>query len=48
MPGVIGVFTGKDVDPEGTVGMPCAWPITPDMKSPRRPMLAADTVELRR
>jgi aerobic carbon-monoxide dehydrogenase large subunit len=44
MPGVIGVFTGKDVDPESAIGMPCAWPITPDMKSPRRPMLADATV----
>ncbi|HEX4224883.1 MAG TPA: xanthine dehydrogenase family protein molybdopterin-binding subunit, partial [Pseudonocardiaceae bacterium] len=44
MPGVLAVYTGADVDPSGAVGMPCAWPITPDMKSPRRPMLAADTV----
>ena len=44
MPGVIAVYTATDLDPDGTIGMPCAWPITPDMKSPRRPMLAADTV----
>ena len=44
MPGVLAVYTGADLDPGGTVGMPCAWPITPDMKSPRRPMLAAGTV----
>jgi carbon-monoxide dehydrogenase large subunit len=44
MPGVLAVYTATDLDPDGTVGMPCAWPITPDMKSPRRPMLAADTV----
>ncbi|HEY4020353.1 MAG TPA: molybdopterin cofactor-binding domain-containing protein, partial [Pseudonocardiaceae bacterium] len=44
MPGVLAVYTGTDLDPAGAVGMPCAWPITPDMKSPRRPMLAADTV----
>ena len=43
-PGVIAVFTADDVDPDGTIGMPCAWPITPDMKSPRRPMLAKDAV----
>ncbi|MBE1575115.1 xanthine dehydrogenase family protein molybdopterin-binding subunit [Amycolatopsis roodepoortensis] len=43
-PGVVAVFTGKDLDPEGAIGMPCAWPITPDMKSPRRPILASDTV----
>jgi carbon-monoxide dehydrogenase large subunit len=43
-PGVIAVYTGKDLDPESAVGMPCAWPITPDMKSPRRPVLASDQV----
>ena len=44
MSGVLAVYTGADLDPDGAVGMPCAWPITPDMKSPRRPMLATDTV----
>ncbi|MEV4604216.1 molybdopterin cofactor-binding domain-containing protein [Amycolatopsis sp. NPDC049253] len=39
-PGVVAVFTAKDLDPDGSIGMPCAWPITPDMKSPRRPVLA--------
>ncbi len=43
-PGVIAVYTGKDLDPDGSIGMPCAWPITPDMKAPRRPVLAADRV----
>jgi carbon-monoxide dehydrogenase large subunit len=43
-PGVVAVYTGKDLDPEGAIGMPCAWPITPDMKSPRRPVLASDQV----
>jgi carbon-monoxide dehydrogenase large subunit len=43
-PGVVAVYTGKDLDPESAVGMPCAWPITPDMKSPRRPVLASDQV----
>ncbi|GAB3729021.1 molybdopterin-dependent oxidoreductase [Amycolatopsis oliviviridis] len=43
-PGVVAVLTGKDLDPESAIGMPCAWPITPDMKSPRRPILASDTV----
>src|SRR3954469_3529811 len=42
--GVIAVYTGKDLDPDGAIGMPCAWPITPDMKAPRRPVLAADQV----
>ncbi|WIX88600.1 molybdopterin cofactor-binding domain-containing protein [Amycolatopsis sp. DG1A-15b] len=43
-PGVIAVYTAKDLDPDGAIGMPCAWPITPDMKAPRRPVLASDTV----
>ncbi|MEV5716128.1 molybdopterin cofactor-binding domain-containing protein [Amycolatopsis mediterranei] len=43
-PGVIAVYTAKDLDPDSSVGMPCAWPITPDMKAPRRPVLASDTV----
>lgn len=42
--GVIAVYTAKDLDPDGSIGMPCAWPITPDMKAPRRPVLAADRV----
>ncbi|MEV6620422.1 molybdopterin cofactor-binding domain-containing protein [Amycolatopsis sp. NPDC051106] len=42
--GVVAVYTAKDLDPDGSIGMPCAWPITPDMKAPRRPVLAADTV----
>ncbi|MEC3976288.1 xanthine dehydrogenase family protein molybdopterin-binding subunit [Amycolatopsis sp. H20-H5] len=44
VPGVIAVYTGRDLDPESAIGMPCAWPITPDMKSPRRPVLASDQV----
>ena len=42
-PGVIGVYTAADLGVEG-VGLPCAWPITPDMKSPQRPLLANTTV----
>ncbi|GAA2551892.1 xanthine dehydrogenase family protein molybdopterin-binding subunit [Pseudonocardia hydrocarbonoxydans] len=42
-PGVIGVYTAADLGVEG-VGLPCAWPITPDMKSPQRPLLAHTTV----
>jgi carbon-monoxide dehydrogenase large subunit len=44
VPGVIDVYTADDLDPEGTIGMPCAWPITPDMKWPRRPILAQGKV----
>ncbi|RSM60171.1 carbon monoxide dehydrogenase [Kibdelosporangium aridum] len=44
MPGVIAVFTATDLDPGSEIGVPCAWPVTPDMKHPRRPILAADQV----
>ncbi|PRX47183.1 carbon-monoxide dehydrogenase large subunit [Prauserella shujinwangii] len=44
MPGVLAVYTADDLDPEGSIGMPCAWPITPDMASPRRPVLAQGEV----
>jgi carbon-monoxide dehydrogenase large subunit len=42
-PGVFGVYTAADLGIEG-VGLPCAWPITPDMKTPQRPPLATNTV----
>ncbi len=42
-PGVVGVYTAADLGVEA-VGLPCAWPITPDMKSPQRPLLASSTV----
>jgi aerobic carbon-monoxide dehydrogenase large subunit len=42
-PGVIGVYTAAELGLEG-VGLPCAWPITPDMKAPQRPPLAVGTV----
>ena len=43
MPGVVAVYTATDLDPDGTIALPCAWPITPDMKHPRRPVLAEAT-----
>ena len=43
MPGVHGVFTATDLGAE-TISLPCAWPITEDMKSPQAPPLASDTV----
>ncbi|HEY2724110.1 MAG TPA: molybdopterin cofactor-binding domain-containing protein [Pseudonocardiaceae bacterium] len=43
LPGVLGVYTAADLDAEG-IGLPCAWPITPDMKSPQAPPLATSTV----
>ncbi|GAA4541011.1 xanthine dehydrogenase family protein molybdopterin-binding subunit [Pseudonocardia xishanensis] len=42
-PGVHGVYTLADLGAEA-VGMPCAWPITPDQKAPQRPVLAKDAV----
>ncbi|TCK20116.1 xanthine dehydrogenase family protein molybdopterin-binding subunit [Pseudonocardia endophytica] len=42
-PGVHGVFTAADLGAEG-VGLPCAWPITPDQKAPQRPVLAVGRV----
>ncbi|MBN9100408.1 MULTISPECIES: xanthine dehydrogenase family protein molybdopterin-binding subunit [unclassified Pseudonocardia] len=42
-PGVIGVYTAADLGVEA-VGLPCAWPITPDQKAPQRPLLASKTV----
>src|SRR5919106_695272 len=43
MPGVIGVYTAADLGLDAA-SLPCAWPITPDMKSPQAPPLAVRTV----
>ncbi|MGV9745538.1 xanthine dehydrogenase family protein molybdopterin-binding subunit [Rhodococcus zopfii] len=43
MPGVLAVYTGADLAEEQG-SLPCAWPITPDMKAPPAPSLAVDTV----
>ncbi|MQA10667.1 MAG: molybdopterin-dependent oxidoreductase [Pseudonocardiaceae bacterium] len=41
--GVLAVVTGADLaDEQGS--LPCAWPITEDMKAPDAPSLAVDTV----
>jgi carbon-monoxide dehydrogenase large subunit len=43
LPGVVAVLTGADLaDEQGS--LPCAWPITPDMASPKHPALAVDEV----
>ncbi|GAA0511295.1 carbon-monoxide dehydrogenase large subunit [Saccharopolyspora subtropica] len=43
MSGVVAVVTGRDVaDEQGS--LPCAWPITEDMKAPKAPPLAVDEV----
>jgi carbon-monoxide dehydrogenase large subunit len=43
MPGVLAVYTGADLAGEQG-NLPCAWPITADMKAPPRPAMAVDTV----
>jgi carbon-monoxide dehydrogenase large subunit len=42
-PGVIGVWSGPELT-GSEVGLPCAWPITEDMKAPAHPAVAQDTV----
>ncbi len=43
LPGVLAVLTGADLaDEQGS--LPCAWPITADMKSPNAPSMAVDKV----
>ncbi len=44
VPGVIAAFTGKDLAGEWAGPLPCAWPVTPDMKSPAHLPLATDKV----
>jgi carbon-monoxide dehydrogenase large subunit len=44
MPGVIGVFTGADLQDQWAAPMPCAWTVTPDMKSPAHYPVAVGTV----
>jgi carbon-monoxide dehydrogenase large subunit len=42
-PGVLAVFTGRDLaEEQGSI--PCAWPVTPDMKNPGHPSIAVDQV----
>lgn len=43
-PGVVGVVTGEDLRGEWAGPLPCAWPVTEDMKSPEHWPLAVDTV----
>ena len=42
-PNVVTILTGADLDAEQG-SLPCAWPITPDMKTPRHPSIAVDHV----
>ncbi len=43
-PGVIAAFTGADLVDSWAGGLPCAWPVTADMKSPVHLPIATDTV----
>ena len=42
MDGVVAVFTGADLRGEWAGPMPCAWPVTPDMKNPEHFPVAVD------
>ena len=42
-PNVVTILTGADLDAEQG-SLPCAWPITDDMKTPRHPAVAVDHV----
>ena len=42
--GVVAVFTGADLRDDWKGAMPCAWPVTEDMKSPEHFPLAVDEV----
>lgn len=44
MPGVVAVFSGADLKGDWVAPMPCAWPVTADMKNPPHYPLAADVV----
>ena len=33
--GVVGAFAGADLADEWKGGLPCAWPVTEDIKTPR-------------
>ncbi len=44
MPGVRAVHSGADLEPLWAAPMPCAWPVTDDMKNPTHYPLAVTTV----
>jgi carbon-monoxide dehydrogenase large subunit len=41
-PGVVAVYTGADLASDWASPMPCAWPVTPDMKNPAHYPIAID------
>jgi len=44
MPGVSAVYSGADLADQWAAPMPCAWPVTEDMKNPAHYPIASDTV----
>ncbi|MDQ6782715.1 MAG: xanthine dehydrogenase family protein molybdopterin-binding subunit [Actinomycetota bacterium] len=44
MPGVVAAFSGEDLAGEWAAPMPCAWPVTEDMKNPPHLPVAVGTV----
>jgi aerobic carbon-monoxide dehydrogenase large subunit len=42
MPGVKGVYSGADLADEWADGLPCAWPVTEDIKTPKHWPIAKD------
>jgi aerobic carbon-monoxide dehydrogenase large subunit len=44
MPGVVAALTGAELRDDWQTPMPCAWPVTPDMKNPEHYPLAVDEV----
>ena len=43
-PGVVAAYTGKELEDEWAAPMPCAWPVTEDIKMPDHWPLAKDKV----
>jgi len=43
-PGVVAAFTGRDLQEEWVQPMPCAWPVTKDMRNPAHYPLAIEQV----
>ena len=43
-PGVVGAYSGADFATLGAGPLPCAWPVTPDMKNPPHLAVATDVV----
>ena len=44
MPGVVAVYTGADLRDDWQTPLPCAWPVTDDMKNPEHYPLAVSEV----